>query len=113
LIGAIIRGIMGRRLTAAIVQPIKTELYHIQKINGDLPSEPSRGCQGPQRILHAAGALAHLAPRGHWRAGGQQKQQSFLFRVPLGLHPQPEGGAETQTPGHLPCQRRVSLQGGL
>jgi hypothetical protein len=33
-----------------------------------------------------------------------QKQQSFLDRVPLGLHPQPGGRAETQTSGHLPCK---------
>jgi hypothetical protein len=26
-----------------------------------------------------------------------------------GLHPQPGGRAETQIPGHLPCQRRVDL----
>jgi hypothetical protein len=42
-----------------------------------------------------------------------KKQQSFLDRVPSGLHPQSGGRAETQTAGHLPCQKRVSLQGGL
>jgi hypothetical protein len=37
----------------------------------------------------------------HRRARGQQKQHSFLDSVSLGLHPQPGGRAETQTPGHL------------
>jgi hypothetical protein len=46
------------------------------------------------------------------RVHGLQKPQSFLDRIPSGLHLQPGGGAETQNPGHLPCQRRVSLQGG-
>jgi hypothetical protein len=36
-----------------------------------------------------------------------------LDRAPSTFHPQLEGGAETQTLGHLPCHRRVSLQGGL
>jgi hypothetical protein len=49
----------------------------------------------------------------HRRAHGQQKQQRILDKVPSGLHPQPGGRAETQTPGHLPCQRRVSLQGAF
>ena len=44
---------------------------------------------GPQRTLHATG------PRDHWRVHGQQKQQSFLDSVPLGLHPQPGGRTET------------------
>jgi hypothetical protein len=69
--------------------------------------------QGPQRTLHTAGPLAHPGPWNHLRAHGQQKQQSFLDRVPSGLHLQPGDGVETQTPGHLPCQRRVGLQGGL
>ena len=29
------------------------------------------------------------------------------------IHPQPRDRAEIYTPGHLPCQRRVGLQGGL
>jgi hypothetical protein len=28
-----------------------------------------------------------------------------LVRVPSGLHPQPGGRTETQTPGHIPCQK--------
>jgi hypothetical protein len=75
--------------------------------------EPCWGCWGPQRTHHATGPLAHPGPPDHRRAPGWQKQQSFLGRVPLGLHSHPGGRDETQTAWHLPCQRRVSLQGGL
>jgi hypothetical protein len=47
------------------------------------------------------------------RACEPQKQESFLDRVLLGLHPQPAGKAGTQTSGHLHCQKRICLQGGL
>ena len=47
------------------------------------------------------------------RALRRQKQKSFLDRDPSGLHPQPGGRTETQTPGHLPCQMRISHQEGL
>lgn len=74
--------------------------------------EPGQGCLWPQRTLHTTGPLAHPGPRDHLRACGGQKKQGFLDRVPLGLHPQPGGRAEPQTPGHIPCQRKVGLQGG-
>jgi hypothetical protein len=57
-------------------------------------------------------ALAHPESWDHWDQS-TQKQQSFLDRVPSSLHPQPEGRAKNKFPGHLPCQRRVGLQGGL
>ena len=63
------------------------------------------------KIIYLESYFKETSP--HRRAHGPQKQQSFLDRVPSGLHPQPGGRAETQTPGHLPCQRRISLQGGL
>ena len=44
--------------------------------------------------------------RLHRRAHGLQKQQSFLDRVPSGLHLQPGGESEHQTSMHLPCKRR-------
>jgi hypothetical protein len=47
------------------------------------------------------------------RAHEPQKQQSFLDRVPSGLHLQPGGRAETQTSVHVTRQRKVGLQGGL
>jgi hypothetical protein len=55
--------------------------------------------------------LSETSPhrKAHWK----QKQQSFFYRVPLGLRLQPGIGAETQMSGHLPHQRRVGLQGGL
>jgi hypothetical protein len=79
------------------------------------PAQPSSTwtqprARGPQRTLHAPGPLGHPEPHDHWRACGQQ---SFLDRVPSGLHPQPGGRAKTQTPDDLPCQRRVSLQEGI
>jgi hypothetical protein len=77
-----------------------------------LPAEPCGGCQGPQRNLPSAGPLAHPGPQDHWRTCRQQKQQSFLDRAPSDLYLQPEGRAETQTPGNFSCQR-VHLQGGL
>jgi hypothetical protein len=75
--------------------------------------EPVLGHLGPQRALHATGPLEHPGTHDHLREHGWEKQQSFLDSALLGLHPQQEGGAETQTHGHLPCQRRVSLQGEL
>jgi hypothetical protein len=78
-----------------------------------LLSEPSLLCLGHQRTLHSAGPLAQPGPPDHLRALGLYKQQRFLIRVPLGLHPQPGGRAETQTLGHLPCHRRVRIQRGL
>jgi hypothetical protein len=75
--------------------------------------EPGRGLLGLQTTLYPSGSLAHPGPRDHLRAPELQKQQSFLDRVFSGLHPQPGGRAETQTPRHLPCQSRVGLQGGL
>jgi hypothetical protein len=45
------------------------------------------------------------------RSSWSQKQQSFLDRVPLGLHPQPGGRADPQTSVYLPHQRRAYLQG--
>ena len=92
---------------------------------------------GPQRTLHAQGTLAHLRSASREgsdastqvrapscilglsptslsrRAHRQQKQQSFLYRVPSGLHSQPGHRAETQNSGYLPYHRRVSLQGGF
>jgi hypothetical protein len=44
------------------------------------------------------------------RTRGPQKQQKFLDRVPLGLHPQPGGRADPQTSVHLHCKRRACLQ---
>jgi hypothetical protein len=78
-----------------------------------LPHEHGGWTKGPQRTIHALRPLAHPGLWDLLRAHGLQLQQSFLDRVPLGLHPQPGDRAETQTPGHLTCQRRVSLQGGL
>ena len=80
-----------------------------------LPCEHSLGSRGPvpQRTLHTKGPLAHPGHGDQGRACGRQKQQSFLVRVPSDLHPQPGGRAETQTTGHLPCQRKVGLQGGF
>jgi hypothetical protein len=39
-----------------------------------------------------------------------QKQQSFLDRVPLGLHLQPGGGADPQSCVHLSCQRKMAYR---
>jgi hypothetical protein len=99
----VMRGCKSRGLDPFMSGPPPPHLLH----------EPSRGHPGPQRTLHTAGPLAHSGPHDHLRACGRQKQQSFLDRVPSGLHPQPGGRAETQTPGLLPCQRRVGLQGRL
>ena len=52
--------------------------------------------------------LSETSP--HWRAHGWQKQQSFLDRVPSGLHLQPRGRTELQTSVYLPCQRRACQQ---
>ena len=67
----------------------------------------------PKRTPSTTRPLAHPEPCDLQRAHGRQKQEHFLDRVLLGHLPQPGGRAETQTPGHLYCQRRVSLQGGL
>jgi hypothetical protein len=47
------------------------------------------------------------------KACGWQKQQSFLYGVLSDLYHQTGCRAKTQTPGHPPHQRRVSLQRGL
>jgi hypothetical protein len=56
-------------------------------------------------------SLSETSPQR--RTHRPQKQNSFLDRASLGLHPQPGGRAEPQSSVRLPCQRRVGLQGGL
>jgi hypothetical protein len=67
-------------------------------------SEPRTQVRAPSCIL----GLSETSPLR--RALRPQKQQSFLDRVPLGLHLQPGGRAELQTSVHLPCKMSACLK---
>lgn len=75
-------------------------------------------CASINRVKGQRQALAQPESWDHWDQSTQEntwaaEATELLGQGPLGLHHQPGDKAETQTPGHLPCQRRVGLQGGL
>jgi hypothetical protein len=89
-----------------------------------LGHELGGGSQVPQKILHSVGTLAHPGSCDHCRvecnicsknpeglvlAGTGQRKPARP--VASSLHPQPGGRAETQTPGHLPHQKSVFMEG--
>jgi hypothetical protein len=68
----------------------------------------------PRTHARASSCFQGLSETSSCRtAWGPQKQQSFMDRVLLGIHPQAGGGSELQTSEHLPRQRIVRLQRGL
>jgi hypothetical protein len=83
--------------------------------SGHLPLQRRVGLQGlwPRDQVRTPSCILGLSETSpHRILFGPQKQQSFFCRIMSGLHLWPGGRAETQTSGHLPCQRRVSFQGG-
>ena len=86
-------------------------IHSIQSQPHHLMHEPVLGLGGPEGLstLQDPEHTQDLVITGEW-----VKEATELHgQSPSGFHPQPEDRAEMQTPGHLPCQRRVCLQGGL
>jgi hypothetical protein len=74
----------------------------------------SREGSDPGTQVRASSCIPSLSETSPCRrAHGPQKKQSFLDRVPLGIHLQPRGDYDLQTSVHLPCKRRTCLQSML
>jgi hypothetical protein len=92
---------------------------------GTKKPHPTRGwdsfwCLQPCAIMgmnwagsHTPRILGSLRPVYAGEHMGGRSNKAFGAVSLSSLHPQLGGGAETQTPGHIPCQRRILLQGGL